>query len=384
MVIAGYNPNTTMLVNNDKAIIISMNGGTHAQGTSPVTSLETSLETSLATSLAPVLATSLSNSLSNIDDSKSILVIDEYIKISDPNKITQLNSNHIKALKKLGLEKAEPKLQKEILIALYTETCTTYNSISSFKQCEPIRKIVQTLALKMLSTLRAKSVHNATELWNEAKKDVEEYDNKKKELNKKVVTLQEEEVDARHIYDILNTSEKKNEEERLMSDTAKEIWKECTNALKETKNELNEVDEKYKKALDTQLKAIKDYNIAITESKRIKDKEEEEKKGYQTQKDEKERKRKYDLDNPIITLLAKVKDPELKRLFDDYENISNNDIEQITEFENFKLYILLNKLKKMKTNYKLQSIIDKMPTLAKEKINNLLSIPQFRDIMKSI
>jgi hypothetical protein len=87
---------------------------------------------------------------------KDIVLFGESITLDNPEKDGEpFTESHIKALKAFGLDGpgANDTQKRDVLKALYEGKCNTSQPLIMLEQCEPIRRIVQSLALNLLSKL---------------------------------------------------------------------------------------------------------------------------------------------------------------------------------------------------------------------------------------
>lgn len=88
--------------------------------------------------------------------SKDIILFGESITLDNPEKDSEpFTESQIKSLKAFGLDGpgVNDTQKRDILKALYEGKCNTSQPLIMLEQCEPIRRIVQSLALNLLSKL---------------------------------------------------------------------------------------------------------------------------------------------------------------------------------------------------------------------------------------
>ena len=117
------------------------------------------------------------NTSKSDDKEKQIVLFGTPITFENP-KIGQsdtITDNQIKALKLLGLDGdgLSKKEKIDVLQALYDGKCDTDGPVIFLQKCEPIRRIVQALALNLLKQLNPINASNATNIKNEDKPTVE-------------------------------------------------------------------------------------------------------------------------------------------------------------------------------------------------------------------
>ena len=129
----------------------------------------------------PILPTTVPLVIPNTSKSdnkeKQIVLFGTPITFENP-KIGQsdtITDNQIKALKLLGLDGdgLSKKEKIDVLQALYDGKCDTDGPVIFLQKCEPIRRIVQALALNLLKQLNPINASNATNIKNEDKPAVE-------------------------------------------------------------------------------------------------------------------------------------------------------------------------------------------------------------------
>jgi hypothetical protein len=123
---------------------------------------------------------------------KSIIKIKERIKEKiKKNSLIKIDNNsditedHKKILEKYGLENADFELQKEVILA--SHSCEMRTPLSSLTNCEPIRRIIQTLALQKLHAIKEKAEVRKKELDEEKKKREDE--KKRKDIDESINKL---------------------------------------------------------------------------------------------------------------------------------------------------------------------------------------------------
>lgn len=86
---------------------------------------------------------------------KTIEIFGKELKLENPRKSDVLSDQHIEALKLFGLDGPglSDKEKKDVLFALYDGQCNTDKPLIFLQSCEPIRRIVQSLAINFLKTL---------------------------------------------------------------------------------------------------------------------------------------------------------------------------------------------------------------------------------------
>ena len=117
------------------------------------------------------------NTSKSDDKEKQIVLFGTPITFENP-KIGQsdtITDNQIKALKLLGLDGdgLSKKEKIDVLQALYDGKCDTDGPVIFLQKCEPIRRIVQALALNLLKQLNPINASNVTNIKNEDKPTVE-------------------------------------------------------------------------------------------------------------------------------------------------------------------------------------------------------------------
>ena len=89
---------------------------------------------------------------------KKIVIFGKSLDLEDPRKMNSdvLTSTQVEALKLFGLDgdRVSQKEKRDIIIALFDGKCNTDKPLIFLQNCEPIRRIVQSLALNLLSTLQ--------------------------------------------------------------------------------------------------------------------------------------------------------------------------------------------------------------------------------------
>jgi hypothetical protein len=90
------------------------------------------------------------------DGKKTITLFGKELRIGPSNHIWNLaGDDEVEALRRLGVDGAkDEKLKEEVLQALYDGTCDTDLPISMLLDCEPIRRLIQTLAVTLLGKLQ--------------------------------------------------------------------------------------------------------------------------------------------------------------------------------------------------------------------------------------
>jgi hypothetical protein len=86
---------------------------------------------------------------------KDIILFGESITLENPDNNEPFTESQIKALKAFGLEGpgVNDSQKREILKAIYERKCNSDKPLAMLEQCEPVRRIVQSLALNLLSKL---------------------------------------------------------------------------------------------------------------------------------------------------------------------------------------------------------------------------------------
>ena len=176
----GYNPNISLLAPGSGAIH-SMSGGNmlppseynYSQTLLPAVGGEIlsyrggeTLQKSVAETAEtaePILIAPSSNK------NKSIIIFGKSYMIPNPKSIHDkiTNETHLEILKQVGLDGdgVTTKQKKDILQAFYDDTCNTDMPLSAKSTCGPVREIIQSLALKLISTLNigaAEKIDNST------------------------------------------------------------------------------------------------------------------------------------------------------------------------------------------------------------------------------
>ena len=89
---------------------------------------------------------------------KKIILFGESLTLQNPLDNKPFSADEDKALTMFGIEAVYDMEKREVITALYDGTCNTDKPLIMLEQCEPIRRIVQTLALSFLGKLNSKSV----------------------------------------------------------------------------------------------------------------------------------------------------------------------------------------------------------------------------------
>jgi hypothetical protein len=86
---------------------------------------------------------------------KDIILFGESITLENPDNNEPFTESQIKALKAFGLEGpgVNDSQKRDILKAIYERKCNSDKPLAMLEQCEPVRRIVQSLALNLLSKL---------------------------------------------------------------------------------------------------------------------------------------------------------------------------------------------------------------------------------------
>jgi hypothetical protein len=92
---------------------------------------------------------------------KDIILFGTSLTLEDPRTIVgdAFTESHMKALEQFGLDgpNVTNSEKRSILIALYDGKCNTEKPLVFLDKCEPIRRIVQTLALKLLESMETEN-----------------------------------------------------------------------------------------------------------------------------------------------------------------------------------------------------------------------------------
>jgi curved DNA-binding protein CbpA len=92
------------------------------------------------------------------EKTKNIVIFGKSLVLEDPRKMASdvLTESQVEALKLFGLDgdKVSDKDKREIIIALFDGKCNTDKPLIFLQNCEPIRRVVQSLALNLLSHLK--------------------------------------------------------------------------------------------------------------------------------------------------------------------------------------------------------------------------------------
>ena len=93
------------------------------------------------------------------EDKKTLVLFGITMELENPkrkNNTEDFTENQKKVLADLGLDgpAVSFKQKRDVLQTIYDEKCRTEQSLMMLQNCEPIRQIVQTLALQLLETLR--------------------------------------------------------------------------------------------------------------------------------------------------------------------------------------------------------------------------------------
>lgn len=145
-----------------------------------------------ATTTAPVAAntTKPPTNTKNTENIREIILFGETIKLENPKtmKSDVLTEQQKKALTLFGLDGpgATDVQKKQVLEALYDGKCNSDKPLIMLQNCEPIRRVVQSLALNLLSQLQPVS---DTGLTNVKKEDQPVVEFKKEEDGSMAVTL---------------------------------------------------------------------------------------------------------------------------------------------------------------------------------------------------
>jgi hypothetical protein len=116
-----------------------------------------------ATPVATNAATTVATTSNDTDKPKSLILFNETLLLENPKKLSanvknkgNFSGDHLKALELLGVDGPEvsPTEKLEILQALYGPGCNTDAPMSMLENCEPIRRIIQTLALNLLGKIQ--------------------------------------------------------------------------------------------------------------------------------------------------------------------------------------------------------------------------------------
>ena len=89
---------------------------------------------------------------------KKIVLFGKSLDLEDPRKMNSdnLTETQMEALKLFGLDgdRVSQKEKRDVIIALFDGKCNTDKPLIFLQNCEPIRRIVQSLALNLLSHLK--------------------------------------------------------------------------------------------------------------------------------------------------------------------------------------------------------------------------------------
>jgi hypothetical protein len=96
--------------------------------------------------------------LNNINSEKKLILFGTPITLENPKvrKGDTVSENQLKALKLLGLDGEGLSVQEkfDVIQALYDGKCDTDKPLIFLQNCEPIRRIVQALALNILEKIQ--------------------------------------------------------------------------------------------------------------------------------------------------------------------------------------------------------------------------------------
>jgi exonuclease III len=88
-------------------------------------------------------------------NARSITLFGRRLDVRASKEIKEFTADEIDALHLLGVEDGEESLKKDVIQALYDGTCDTDLPISMLLECEPIRRIINSLIEKLLKNLIA-------------------------------------------------------------------------------------------------------------------------------------------------------------------------------------------------------------------------------------
>ena len=113
----------------------------------------------------------------NTEKSKSIILFGTTIELTNPKKMNTdtLSEDQVIALQKFGLDGSGLSTQQkfEIIQALYDGKCNTDQPMIFLQNCEPIRRIIQALALNLLEKLQTKDSEEQLGIKKEDQPSVE-------------------------------------------------------------------------------------------------------------------------------------------------------------------------------------------------------------------
>ena len=116
--------------------------------------------TPAATTTTPAATTLVSNTPTDVSLKKQITLNGHKLTIGPPWDLSE-GSKETEALAWFGVDKtSDEELKKEVLQALYDGVCDTDKPLIMILECEPIRRLVQSLAEKLLGNLTRPVVKN--------------------------------------------------------------------------------------------------------------------------------------------------------------------------------------------------------------------------------